>query len=307
MTGIASQIGWAIEGTPKTRQTPTKFAPFVSESLKCDQGFIRSAGIGAGRRYNRAKAAGNKNVAGGIQWELQAQTMATLLRLCLGGSIVTAGSNPYTHTVAGGALPTATFQVGRGAIGDPFDYTGCMVNQWTIACNPNEYATIALDLYCYDELTNQSLASYTPAGTITPLTFQSLAITTPDGAVCFDGFTLTGNNNLEQSFKSCATDAGRATIRENGMRTITGTLNGDFVDMTAYDRYLAGTEGTLEIKLTNGSSAILDIDMTVFYTGETPNVGGPGVVKQSIGFEVIHATTDATAITAVLTNTDSTA
>lgn len=308
--GTAAQIGWAIETVSKTRQTPTKFAPFVSETLKTEQAFIRSKGLAAGRRYGRAKAPGTKNVSGGIVMEMQAETIGTLLRAALGGAIVDAGAGPYTHTIAGGVLPTLTIQVLRPFAGlttlQAFDYTGVTVNQWTISANPNEYAMLSLDTFAYDELTNQTAATYTPAATITPLTFQNVTIATPDGTVCFDSFTLTGNNAVEQSFKSCATDLGRAVIREAGTRVVSGTLNGDFAALTAYSRYLAGTVGTLTLTLESSAAAKLVITMSVFYTGSTPNVGGPGVVQQGVPFEVIHATSDATAITAVLTNSDAT-
>lgn len=310
-TGTAAFAGFAIEGTKNTRQAPNRWVPITQEALKCEQTFLKSQGLNGGRRYPVRKTKGTKSIAGPVTMELQAETIASALRACLGGTVVTTGAGPYTHTIAGGALPSTTWQIMRPFAGlttlQPFDYIGCMVNTWTLSQNPNEFGSLQLDMFAYDEVTDQSAGTYAPAATITPLTFQSLTITTPDGAVCFDSFTLSGTNAIEQSFKSCATDAGRAVIREAGQKSVTGSLQGDFAAITAYSRYLAGTEGPLVIAYNAGASAQLTLTMNVFYTGETPNVTGPGVVKQGIPFEVISTTSDAAAITAVLINTDTTA
>ena len=310
-TGTAAFAGFAIESARNTRTAPNRWLPILQESLACEQTFLRSAGLNGGRRFATRKTAGQKAVSGSVSMELQAQTIASLLRACLGGTVVTTGSGPFTHTIAGGALPTATWQVLRpfamNTTLQAFDYVGAMVNSWTITQNPNEFGQLQVEVFAWDEVTNQTAGTYAPAATITPLTFQNVTITTPDGAVCFNSFTLTGNNGLEQSFKSCANDAGRAMIREAGMRSVTGTLSGDFTALTAYSRYLAGTEGTLTIAYNAGASAQLTFTMNVYYTGETPNVDGPRVVQQGIPFEVISATSDANAITAVLINSDATA
>jgi hypothetical protein len=69
---------------------------------------------------------------------------------------------------------------------------------------------------------------------------------------------------------------------------------------------MAGTEGSMVLAFVSGTSS-LTITMNVFYTGESANVTGPGLVKQGIPFEVISGTSDAAAITAVLVNSDSAA
>lgn len=311
-TGTGASFGFAIETTKGTRVVPNRFMPFLSETLQGNQEFIRSAGLSGGRQYGQRKALGTKLPAGGISFELQAETSASLLRLCLGGAVVTTGaSSPYTHTMAGGALPSATMQILTPLVdavtNEERDYLGAMVNGWTIACNAGEFAKIDLDLVAFDEVINSAAATYAPAATITPFTFQNLTTTGPDGAVCVDSVTLSGSNNLAHDPKSCATDAGRAYPKPNGPKTVTGTLNVDFTDFTAYSRYMAGTEGSMVLAFNAGASAQLTITMNVFYTGETPNVSGPGIVKHAIPFEVISATSDAAAITAVLINSDSTA
>ena len=312
-TGVHAAAGWAKEVTKNTRAVPTNFIGFVQESLTVNQGFIRSAALGGGLRHTPRKSLGQKEVGGSISFELQPETMIDLFELMLGGAAATTGTTPtYTHVFAGGDLASGTFQVKRpmGASNNQFDFVGSMVNQWTLAQNPGEYATLALDLFSYDMLTNQTAATYAADASPTPLTFRHLTVSDIDvNTRCFDSLTLTGANNLERSFKSCATDAGRAVIRENGRRTITGTVAGDFEDMDAVASYLAGTEGALTVAWDAGTSAKVTLALNVFYTGAVPMVDGAGVVKQSIGFEAVvgDGNTDADAITVTIVSTDSNA
>lgn len=311
-TGIFAQAGFAKEGTKNTRATPTNFVGFVQESLTVNQNFIRSTALGGGLRYTPRKSLGTKEVGGGISFELQPETMIDAFELMLGGTAATTGAGPYTHVFEGGDLASGTFQIVRpmGASNNRFDFIGSMVNQWTLAQNPGEFASLALDLYSYDMLTNQTAATYAPDASPTPLTFQHLTVSDIDANTrCFDSLSITGANNLERSFKSCATDAGRAVIRENGRRTVTGTVSGDFEDMDAVASYLAGTEGPLEIEWNAGASAIVTLALNVFYTGAVPMVDGEGVVKQAIGFEAIvgDGNDDTDAITVTIVSTDSNA
>lgn len=309
-TGTGASFGFAIETTKGTRVAPNRFTPFLSEGLQANQEFIRSAALSGGRQYGQRKALGSKLPSGPISFELQPQTTASLLRLCFGGSVVTTGAGPYTHTMAGGALPSATMQILTPMVdtvlNEERDYLGAMVNGWTLNCNAGEFVTLDLNVMAFDEVINQAAATYAPAASITPFTFQNLVTTGPDGAVCVDSVTLTGANGLVHDTKSCTADAGRAYPKPGGPKNVSGTLEVDFTSYTAYSRYIAGTEGALVLAFTSGTAS-LTITMNVFYTGSTPNVSGPGLVKQSIPFEVISQTSDAAAITAVLVNSDSAA
>lgn len=307
-TGVGTDVavGFAIETTPNTRIAPDTFVEITQESLRANQSFIMSKGLGGGRRMDRRKILGQKEVGGSVAMEMRTAGLADLLRLSVGGDPTPSGVGPYTRSfVGGGDLPTSTWQVLRPyspTLTAPFDYTGCMVNQWTLTQNPNEFAQFQAELFGYDELTDQVAATFAPPADLGLLSFQNLTSTTPDGAVCFDSVTLTGNNSLERNYKVCAADGGLATVRPNGLRTVSGTLAGDFNDMTAYNRYLAGTEGTLTLAYSLSASASLTVAMNVLYTGETPQVSGPGVVKQGIPFVVLSETSDAAALTVTLVN-----
>lgn len=68
-TGIAAQIGYAIETTVGTPTTVTAFVPLVSESLTGERARLESAGIIAGRRVLSSNQwnGGDITVAGSVQ------------------------------------------------------------------------------------------------------------------------------------------------------------------------------------------------------------------------------------------------
>jgi hypothetical protein len=307
--GVDVEVGFSVETTQNTRVAPATFVRILQENLKCEQEFIRSAGLGGGRLINRAKAAGNKTVGGSVSFELGTAELEQLFRLVTFLNPTPSGDDPYTRAYAGfGGTPVSgTWGVNRpyGGGSEYFEYEGSVVNQATLTQNAGEFLTAQLELICYDETTDQTAPTYAPPSDEQLLTFQGVTTTVFSTAECFDGFSLNINHNLKTTPKACAADAGRATVHRGGMASVTGVLNDDFKDMDHYNRYLAGTEGALVFAWAGADSSSITITMNVFFTGETPSVSGPGEVKQGIPFEVISATSDAAAITMTTVNGES--
>ena len=70
----------------------------------------------------------------------------------------------------------------------------------------------------------------------------------------------------------------------------------------------AGPLRTLILAFDAGASAKLTTTMNVILQSDaTPVIEGEGIIKYKVPFEVIHATSDASACTMVLVNTDATA
>lgn len=305
-TGVGTDValGFAIETTENTRIAPDTFLEILSESLTHEKEWILSQGLGGGRAMHRRKTAGMSTAGGSVAVELRTAAMADLLRLCIGGDPAVTGTDPYTRVFTGGGdLPSATFQ--KLVPHDPttkqaFDFVGSKVNSWTLSQNPNEFANFQLEVFSKRCVTDQSAATFAPPASPGLLTFQHATVTTPDDEICFDSFTLTGNNALERQGKVCS--GGEFDIRPGGRRTVEGTLSGDFTDMDAYNRYIAGTEGTLTVSYSLSASASITIAMNMAFTGETPTVNGAGVVKQGIPFMALSETSDADALTVTLVN-----
>jgi len=300
----------AIETTKNTRATPTVALPFVQENMTGGPEQKKSKALRAGRRMPHKFSAGVKLWGGQFNMELQSESIGKLLRLMF-GTVNTTGAGPFTHTYTIGDLPSGTFQKGIPQADsdtvDPYDYLGGMCRSWSLEVNPaNTYVNLMLDLAFYDELLNQTLATPTYAAG-TSLLFTHGSLTVAGSALCFDTLTLNGDNGLRVAHKVCAADAGRPTITEQNERVYGGTFTADYEGLTQYQRFVNGTEGALVLAFSAGASASLTLTGNVRYTGTTPVVTGPEVVKQPAPFEFMHATADASALAPVLINTDATA
>ena len=308
-SGVAAQFAFAKESTKNTREVPDHFVEFVQESVQLQIARINRKGKRAGRRVNHGWAAGNQQVGGSVNFELVPESTGELLELCFGG-LVTAGAGPYTHTLTPGDLASFTAQFGRPSSDGtvrPFDYIGCMINSWALsfdATGDGNMVDFQAEILGREEDTDQSLvaASY-PAPTSWTSVQASLLLA--GSAYCVDSATLTGNNNLLLRHQACAADAGKPKITESGMREYGGTLAADFADLTAYNRFKNGTEAALVVTIASGATSLV-ITENVRFDGTTPNVSDDSVLKQELPF-VCTGTSDAAAITAVLTNSDSAA
>lgn len=302
--GTDLNIGFAIESTADTREAPDTFFEVRQESLMVKQGFIESEGLGSGV-FATEKALAEKEVGGSMSMEFRNAAMADLCRWMFGGDPTPAGSDPYTRAfVEGAAFPTATIQAVKPYAGGlkPFDFIGAMCSTWTLSQAANQYALLQVQAFARDCLLNQSAATFAPPAAPDLFTAVNLTTTTPDGEVCFDAVNITGNNAVSRTYRSCA-DGNLAVLQAGGAGrpSVTGTLTSDFLDMDAHDRYLAGTEGELTIAYSLGAGKTFSIVANIYYTGESPTVGGPGIVKQGIPFRVIGID----ALTATLVNAES--
>ena len=142
-----------------------------------------------------------------------------------------------------------------------------------------------------------------PSG-IMPMAFTGATVTIAGSAYRTKAFTLSGNNGLKTD-RFFLGDQGRHEPLEASLREISGSIDSEFFDLTAYRRFVSGTEAAVEFKLARGTSTVT-VTMNVRFDGTTPSLSGADVVEQSLPFKVLGTTTDAGGITAVLVNGDAT-
>jgi hypothetical protein len=306
-SGLAAQVGFAIETTSGVRQAPTSFVEFNQESLSLDIQRIERRGLKAGRRLRHAWAVGTQQVSGQLNFDLSAETIGTLFRAAIGAVSSTSTTGGHVHTFTPGDLPSLSVQVGKPSIDGtvhPFDYIGCKVNGFELSASPNEFATMQVDLVGEDELLDGTTASATYAQA-TFFTFANGKLEVAGAEVCIDSATVTGDNGLAVYHEICSDKAGKPTIREADYRDYGGTFQADFRNLTAYNRYVQGTEAALTLTFDAGTNAKLIVTGNVRFDGETPTVSGPEIVKQALPFVFVSGTSDAATFTATLHNTDS--
>jgi hypothetical protein len=315
-SAVQSQFSFAIEATQNTRVAPNKHLGYVQEGVRGGPAQVKSRAMRAGRILPHRFSSGVKSWEGPVAFELQPETFGSFARACWDGTPVTAGAGPFTHTFApsaatAGDLKSLTCQFGRpdntGTV-RCHEYTGVLVRSWSLTVEPQAlYAMFSAVLTAYDEDLTQTLATASYSATETPLTFAHLSLSVAGSEVPIDSITLNGDNAIDSKHKATATAAGRPTLRPAGQRVYGGTFQTDFISNTQYQRFLNGTEGALVLTLEASASAKIVITMNVRYLGETPNVGGRDeVLAQGCPFEVVHATADGSAFTAVVTSADAT-
>lgn len=311
-SGLAAQIGYANESTPGTGVTVTRFLPLVSETMVDDVERLESAGIIAGRRTMASSQwkAGREVIAGSVQHELTDNSVGLLLDHTFGTNNTT-GAGPYTHTMSPGDLTGKSFttQIGRPDVSgtvQPFTFAGCKIASAQIAGSAGAIATLGLDIVGMSETTATALASASYGSSDACFTFVQGAVTVAGSAPSpvVSAFTLDIDNGLNAD-RFTAGSATTAEPLEAALRTYTGNIDMEFKDLTEYNRYKNATEAAVVLSFTLGANS-LTITMNCRFDAATPNVSGPGIVTLSAPFKALSDTDDATAITAVLVNDDST-
>lgn len=313
--GIDAQIGFADETTYGTYVAPTRFYEFVSETVKFNVARLQSAGIRPGRRLQHRWKPGAKSVSGNVIMELVPQDLAFLWKN-IAGNPVTTGTDPYTHTFAGlGDIDSksVTMQIGRPdetGVVRAFSYTGVKFPQAKIQAAINEYAMLDLSVYGRDETTAQPLASATYDAEHNPFVFTegSLSVASSDVPVTAVDMSFDLKLGVDRH-RITGTVGDVARPRKalvNGVADVTGSFTADFSSLTAYNRYVNGTEAQLVLVFNAAADAQMTITANVRFDGETPNVSGPTLLTQPIKYAVTSGTSDANAITVAIVNSDAT-
>jgi hypothetical protein len=311
-SGMSGQVGYKTESVVGTGVTVDRFLPFVSESLTDQLERLESEGIVAGRRILDTEQwnGGNRTIGGDVGHELYQQGTALLWSHILGANTTT-GSGPYTHTARIGDLTGKSFttQIGKPGTGGtvhPFTFTGCKVASWELAVAQGAIATLGLTLIAMGATTGTALAAATfGAGALQPFKFNHGAISLGGSAVKVKQATVSGDNHLADDRRFI----GQTTIDEPlevDYREITGSLEVEFQNLTQYNHYVAGDELELILAFTSGANSCT-LTANIRLDGETPQVGDKGIVPQNLPFKVIGNGSDASAISVVTVNGNSTA
>jgi hypothetical protein len=320
-SGLSAQLGISEETTYGTPNIPvTRFYEFTDESMDMSIERIESAGLRTGTRVQRSDrwVPGQKSVTGDIQMELANKSFGIWFKHALGAVATTqpdASGNPtvYDHTFTPGDLPVGlTIQVGRTGVDQTtraFTYSGCRINEWEISGSVGELVTFKASVIGCDEITNITLATASYPTSLSLLSFVQGSLTLAGSAFDIKEFSLTGNNGLADD-RYFFGSALRKQPLEASMREYTGELKAEFTDLTAYNRYINGTEAAMVLLFrgaTISGTYFYDLQITanVRFDGETPKVGGTEIIEQPLKFKCL-GNTSASALTVLYRTTDAT-
>lgn len=329
--GIGSSIGIAPEVTPGTIVTPTsKWIEYNSESLGMEKVSVQGQGLRGGGLFPRSsrRAVTGRNAGGDITLDLATNGLGLLFQAMMGTStsaVLTGTAYQQVHTPGSlnGVSLTVQKLVPEMTTGTlkPFTYNGCKVISWTINFAKDQVPTLALTLDAWDEVT--TTAAGTPSYSTTAQVFSFLGSTltiggtvttasglasvsggTPVAIAGVTGGTVTGTTGIRAGSDNRYIN-GKIEQGQDAWRGVTGTINLDFVNRSdVYDLFNADTGAALKLTfatttaITGSTYPTLEVLLPkIFFTGETPKVGGPGVISLSPGFE---ATDDGTNVAAQL-------
>jgi hypothetical protein len=301
-SGLSAQLGTVDEVTYGTPVTVDRFFEFRDESLKLDIERIESTALRSGSRVLRSDrwAAGQKSVTGDITMELANKSFGRWFKHMFGG-VASAQpdsvGNPtvWLHTFTPGDIPVGqTIQVGRPDTGGtvrPFTYHGCKVSEWTLECSVGEIATVQTSILGEDEDTATALASVSYPSSLALMTFVQGTLTIGGSAADVKSASVQGNNGLAEDRYFLGSQL-RKNPLEAAMREYTGTFEAEFESLTAYNRFVNGTEAEIVLLFQGATISTTykyetKVTANVRFDGETPNVSGPEIVAQTMPFKVV--------------------
>lgn len=305
--GLNSQLGIGEETTPGTAVTPSRFYDFGQESLKQSIERIEYMGLRPTRRVLGSTnwVPGRIGVEGDIELPWMNKGMGLIAKHMLGAvatTTPTGGTLTRDHKATVGAIDGKglTVQVGRTSNDGttrPFTYAGCKVAKWSLKHDTQSQLMLTLSLDGMSESTATGLASASYPSGLTPFAYTKGILTVGGSSVDVMDWSLDADNGL-------ATD--RYFIRSGGankkeqlegaaVREYTGQIHPEFSDLTLYNNFVNGSLATFSAVYTGALiEGALNYQLTVSlaairFDGETPTVGGVGLLDQPLPFKVVDS------------------
>ena len=307
-SGLAAQIGIGVETTVGSAATPTRFYEFNDESIAQTIERIESEGLRTGNRVLRSDryASGQIAIEGSFSMEMTAGNTAILFKHAL-GAVATAGSYVHTCTMSDPYGLGLTLEVGRpGNDGTvrAFTYAGCKINSLDLSVSVGELLSADFGVI---GTTAEAIGSVTAASygsSLELLHFAGAAITVAGDAFPCKDFSLSVNNGLTGDRFVLGSQVAQQPIASS-LAEVTGSLTAEFVDATAYNRVVNATHAAIVATFTDSTANSITVTVPVArFDGDTPSVGGPDILDQSLTFKGLYNGTDSP-VTIAVANGDS--
>jgi hypothetical protein len=134
--------------------------------------------------------------------------------------------------------------------------------------------------------------------------FNHLSVSVGGSVAQIKNATFAGDNGLDADRRFLGSQLPAQPL-EADLRSYTGTLDKEFKDLTMYERFLDGAEAAVSAVFARGAST-LTIAGNARFDANPPEGKGRGLLTQSVPIKFVGSTTDASALTVTLVNTDAT-
>jgi len=320
-SGLDAQLGVKLETVVGTPVTVDKFPEFNSEGFDYDPGYIEPEGLRVGVKFKRGSrlVQSRRTVAGTLEMNYATRLMGTFWKPALGSAVTTptlvlGSAFSQVHQTGDLLGKSLTVQVGRPEPSTqtvkPHTFSGCKVTGWEWSVSDNETAKFSLDFDGWDEATATALATATYLTSPAPeeFNFSQCTVFSQGGTIGgANPLTYTGGSAITSIVKSLsfkgdnalATERyglGNAGIKkeqlENGIPTITGSLEAEYLQSEFYTPFKANTSTSLNVKFEGSIISGSDKNTIEFIVPQiriknvTPMVTGPDLVTATVEFEV---------------------
>jgi hypothetical protein len=264
---------------------PTKFVPFMSESLTSVQSTIWRRPIRQSADIIGA-VPGNFNVSGDLSLECM-EDIAIYFLYASRTTITRTGSAPnFTYTVipSPAAIPTRTMSITVVRNNIVFGFTGCVVSSQTFTVD-NGIMMQNMSIIGRDEAVQTTPTATWP--TTVPFGAGQYSIEIPTGSPVLDTdtFEFTLEDNAEPQFRLQTPSRGAQFVKY-GEHATTMSLERDFDTRTDFDAFKALTSQSITITASKGSNNSISLLAPVALkdTYEVQNSGQGDLVRAAIKY-----------------------
>lgn len=243
-----------------------------------------------------------EQAGGSVEMPVFYRGLGLLLKVATGATIVTTGSNPYTHVFEPTTdLSSLTIEFQRGT-GSSEKFEGCMVSTMSISCEAGAEASASVEFIAETAATRTS--SITPSFGTGAQVFHHQAGTLSYNSNTYTvrSFEFSLDNKLERVNNLGSKLTGQPQISDVREVMITCTL--DLEDNNLYNSQLAGDSSDVELSFTSGTDSITFLLRNAEIVDYSDDVTSFGRIERTVTFMGIAGSNTAFKITMI--NDDST-
>jgi hypothetical protein len=306
MSSILDQtVQIASESTYGTFVSPTRAYEAQVDTFARDVTYIQSVGMRRDLQTIRSDRDDTVTIGatGSIETDVLNKGHGLLMKEMLGTSAIAqqAATAAYLQTFTSddtgptGSYSTQVSRVDSGGTLRCFTYNGCVPTGWNITAALDAAVKMTIDFDAEEEVTTESEATPAYPASTDFYTFDQVTIEIGDTAInTFTNFSLDASLGMDLSRRFLKGSSVKSQPKRNAVPTYTGTVEGEFADLTQYAAFAAGTVFKLEM-IATGSTIVgaypykFHVTMpAVKWTGSTPVASLDDMTRISLPFQVLY-------------------
>ena len=258
------QVG--VESTYGTAVAPTRAYEAKADTFQRDVEYIQSVGF---RKDLETILSGRDTTVslgatGTLEMDVMDKGMGLLLQHTLGtasGPTQQSSTAAYLQTfTTNDTGPTGSFtvqssKVDSGGTARSFTNEGSVVTGFNISQELGANTSMTFNFDSETEQNSTAIATPSYPASMTPFNYTEATIEIDDSAVnTFTSFSLDGDLAMKTDRRFLKGSATKGQPKRSGVPSYTGTISGEFEDLTQFSAFANGTEFKLEFIVTDGTA-----------------------------------------------------